>query len=275
MKNRNKLIAAILLVAILTLNHYLDTANNSPSIAIPETHSPKKETTTIFNYLPSSTTQQIIKHNYYTLSYNEKHEQAEWVVYTLDKDNIVYTNFKRPFFIKDPKVKTTSADWKNFKKSGYDKGHLCPAGDRRFSKAAFNETFYTSNVTPQKHNFNAGIWNKLEQKVRYWAKKYDHLYIVTGGVLTDSHYTTIGKEKVSVPNSFFKVILDYTQPEIKAIAFLIPHKESDKPLQNFVVSIDKLEKITGIDFFPELPDAIENKLEASTSYKNWAFRNRK
>ncbi|CAM1344723.1 DNA/RNA non-specific endonuclease [Tenacibaculum amylolyticum] len=270
MKNRNKLIAAILLVAILTLNHYLDTTNDDNSTGIPETLPSKKKTAT-FNYLPSSTTQQIVKHNYYALSYNEKHEQAEWVAYTLDKDDIVNTNFKRPFFIKDPKVKTTSADWKNFKKSGYDKGHLCPAGDRRFSKAAFNETFYTSNVTPQKHNFNAGIWNKLEQKVRYWAKKYDHLYVVTGGVLTDAKYTTIGKENVSVPNSFFKVILDYTQPEIKAIAFLIPHKETDKPLHDFVISIDKLEEITNIDFFPELPDSIENKLEAATDYKNWAF----
>ena len=148
---------------------------------------------------------------------------------------------------------------------------LCPAGDRRFSKNAHDETFYTSNITPQNHNFNAGIWNKLEQKTRYWAKKYKHLYVVTGGVLTDD-LKTIGREKVSVPNQFYKVLLDYTQPEIKAIAFLVPHKESNRPLYEFVVSIDQLERITGIDFFPNLPDAIEDKLEASNSCKNWSFR---
>ena len=224
-----------------------------------------------FNFLPTSTTGQIAHHNGYSLSYNEKHEQAEWVAYSLHKSHITGTNRKRPYFIVDPKVKTKSADWRNYKKSGYDKGHLCPAGDRKYSEAVFNETFYTSNATPQKHDFNAGIWNKLEQKTRYWAKKYDNLYIVTGGILKNN-LKTIGKDKVSVPKEFYKILLDYTEPEIKAIAFLLPHKQSNKPLYNFVVSIDELEKETGIDFFAELPDDIENKLEKSTNYKQWSFR---
>ncbi len=224
-----------------------------------------------FNYLPTSTTSVIIKHNGYQLSYNEQHEQAEWVAYSLNKNDIVYNNFKRPYFINDPKVKTKSANWRSYKKSGYDRGHLCPAGDRRYSKKAHDETFYTSNISPQKHDFNAGVWNRLEQKTRYWAKKYNNLYIVTGGIL-EPNLKTIGKDKVSVPNKFYKIILDYTQPEIKAIAFLIPHKESKSPLYNFVVTIDDIEKLTGIDFFPELPDTIENKLESSNSYKNWSFR---
>lgn len=224
-----------------------------------------------FNYLPTSTTGAIIRHNGYQLSYNEKHEQAEWVAYSLSKSDIIYTKHKRPFFISDPKVKTKSADWRSYKKSGYDKGHLCPAGDKRFSKKAHDETFYTSNISPQKHDFNAGIWNKLEQKTRYWAKKYNHLYVVTGGVLKPN-LKTIGKNKVSVPNQFYKILLDYTKPEIKAIAFLLPHQKSNKPLYSFVVSIDEIEKITGIDFFPNLPNSIETKLEASTNYKNWSFR---
>ena len=224
-----------------------------------------------FDYLPTSTTDVVVKHKGYQLSYNEKHEQAEWVAYTLTKNDIVYTNHKRPFFINDPKVKTKSADWRSYKKSGYDRGHLCPAGDRRVSKFLHDETFYTSNISPQKHEFNAGIWNKLEQKTRYWAKKYNHLYVVTGGVLEDG-LKTIGKNKVSVPKYFYKVLLDYTKPEIKAIAFLMPHKESTKPLYEFVVSIDELERITGIDFFSALPDAVEDKLEANTNYKNWSFK---
>lgn len=224
-----------------------------------------------FNYLPSSTGNQIIKHDYYTLSYSEKHEQAEWVAYELTKNQLSRIHHERPYFTTDTKVNSKSAEWWNYKNSGYDKGHLCPAGDRKFSKKAYDDTFLTSNISPQKHDFNAGIWNRLEQKTRYWAKKYDKLYVITGGVLTDN-LKTIGDEKVSVPTHFYKILLDYTQPEIKAIAFLMPHKESKKPLYEFVVSIDMIEQVTGIDFFAGLPDDLENRLERSDSYKTWSFR---
>lgn len=223
-----------------------------------------------FNYLPTSTTNQIIKHNGYNLSYSEKHEQAEWVAYSLDKKDVVNTDRKRPYFYVDQKVKTKAAHWRSYKKSGYDRGHLCPAGDRKLTKESYNETFLTSNISPQKHDFNSGIWNRLEEQTRYWAKKYNHLFVVTGGVLKGK-MKTIGKDKISVPNQFYKIVLDYTKPEIKAIAFLIPHKDSKRPLYEFVVSIDQLEQLTKIDFFPELPDDIETKLEAANNYKNWSF----
>ncbi|MCO7183805.1 DNA/RNA non-specific endonuclease [Tenacibaculum sp. XPcli2-G] len=269
MSTSRKIKVVITIIALL-VGYWLQQKEEAKNSSEPTTETASNKTNN-FNYFPTSTTGVIIKHNGYQLSYSEKHEQAEWVAYPLDKSDIAYTNRKRPFFIVDPKVKTKSADWRNYKKSGYDKGHLCPAGDRRASKNAHDETFYTSNISPQNHEFNAGIWNKLEQKTRYWAKKYNHLYVVTGGVL-EPDLKTIGKEKVSVPNYFYKVLLDYTQPEIKAIAFLLPHKESSKPLSDFVVSIDELEQKTGIDFFPELPDNIENQLEASANYKNWSFR---
>lgn len=270
MRSKKRFISAIIFIIIL-VGYYIEEQRKSVSTAEVNSELPIKNNKAQ-KLLPTSTTNQIIHHYYYSLSYNEKYEQAEWVAYILNKKDIVYTDFKRPFFIEDPKVKTKSASWKNYKKSGYDKGHLCPAADRKFSKKAFTETFLTSNISPQEHNFNAGIWNRLEQKTRYWAKKYKQLYVVTGGLLNNSHLKTIGKEKVAVPKAFYKILLDYTQPEIKAIAFLIPHKDSNKPLYNFVVSIDELEQKTGIDFFSELPDKLENKLEASTNYKNWSFR---
>lgn len=223
-----------------------------------------------FDYLPSSTTNVIINHQYYTLSYNEKYEQAEWVAYELNTDHLVKTHRKRPYFIQDKKVKTQSADYRNYKKSGYTKGHLLPAGDRKFSKEAYDETFLTSNISPQKADFNGGIWNRLEQKTRYWAAKDKQLFVVTGGILKKG-LKTIGKEKVAVPEQFYKVLLDYSKPKIKAIAFLVPHKNSKAPLYSFVVSIDSLEKLTNIDFFPALPDDLENKLESSSNYKNWSF----
>ena len=225
-----------------------------------------------FNFLPSSTTKQVVKHRYYKLSYNEEKEQPEWVAYKLKPNHLKYIDRRRPFFVKDKQVKTKSADYRNYKNSGFDKGHLCPAGDRRFSKEAFEETFLTSNIAPQNHKFNAGIWNKLEQKTRYWTKKYGDLYVVTGGILTDKNLQTIGREKVAVPKRFYKILLDYNQPEIKAIAFLIPNKDSDIPLYKYTTSIDNIEKLTGIDFFPQLPDSVENQIEAQNDYKKWSFR---
>lgn len=223
-----------------------------------------------FDFLPSSTTNQIIKHDYYTLSYNEEFEQAEWVAYELKKTYIKNNNFRRPFFIEDPKVATGSANWKNYKNSGYDKGHLCPAGDMEFALNAYNDTFFTSNIAPQAHKFNDGIWNRLEQKVRYWAVKYDGIYVITGGILKKSTQS-IGKEKVLVPEYFYKILLDDDQTKFKMIAFLVPNEESNKPLNSFVVSVDRVEKMTGIDFFPRLKDDLESQLEESSDYKNWSF----
>nr|WP_315145327.1 DNA/RNA non-specific endonuclease [uncultured Flavobacterium sp.] len=223
-----------------------------------------------FDYLPTSTTNQIVKHEFYTLSYNEKYEQAEWVAYELKKSYVRSSNFERPYFIEDPKVKTGSADWRNYKKSGYDKGHLCPAGDMEFAVNAYNDTFFTSNISPQKHDFNGGVWNRLEQKVRYWATKYDGVYVITAGVLQPNS-KTIGQEQVLVPNYFYKILLDNSNGQYKMIAFLVANAKSNKPLYEFVVSVDSIEKMTGIDFFPKLDDKTENSLEKNSDYKVWSF----
>ena len=221
-----------------------------------------------FFYLPTSTTGSVIVHNHYALSYSEKHEQAEWVAYELKKEHLSSNEFKRPYFEKDKKVRSTSADWRNYKNSGYDRGHLCPAGDRRFSYDAYEETFLTSNVTPQNHEFNSGIWNDLEQKVRYWAKVNNGVYVVTGGVLSDN-LNTIGYEAVSVPKYFYKIILKEQGEKSKVIAFLFEHQDSDKPLKEFVVPVDQIEQLTGIDFFPKLDDKVEQKIERSAYTKGW------
>ena len=270
---KNKAITYPLLILLVAAILYLLLPSSSNNDNTPDNYSSGKEnknTGNSFNFLPTSTTNQIIQHPYYTLSYSEQHEQAEWVAYELKKEHLTSTNRKRPLFEPDRKVKTKSAHWGNYKNSGYSKGHLLPAGDRKFSQGAYNNTFLTSNISPQKPEFNAGVWNRLEQKVRYWASKERHLYIVTGGILEDG-LNTIGREKVSVPKSYYKVLLDNTQPEVKAIAFLIPHKETKRPLYEFVVSIDHLERITGIDFFPALSDVLEDKLEAGADYKRWSF----
>lgn len=222
----------------------------------------------LFDYLPTSTTGAIYSHSSYSFSYSENHEQSEWVAYVLEKNDLTNLNFQRPFFEQDPLVKTASADWRNYKNSGYDKGHLCPAADRKSSFSDYNETFFTSNISPQKHDFNSGVWNRLEEKVRYWALKYDGLYVVTGGVL-NNNLKSIGKEKVSVPKYFYKVLL--TKDRSRMIGFLVPHQKSNRPIYEFTATVDDIEKMTGIDFFPKLSDTIENELESKSDYKEWSF----
>jgi endonuclease G len=259
-------VAVVILVGIYAYEHYL---NSEAKTEIVETGKLLKENTNAY-FLPTSTTGQVIHHQNYSLSYNESYEQAEWVAYELKASHLSATNHKRPYFEIDNAVKTGAAHWRNYKNSGYDRGHLCPAGDRRFTKEAHDETFLTSNITPQEHEFNAGVWNRLEQKVRYWAKKNDGVSVVTGGVLKEG-LKRIGDEDVAVPNQFYKVILDNTNGKVKMLAFLVPHEDSDLPLYKFVVSVDEVEALTGIDFFPQLEDSIENTLEVSSSYKSWSF----
>lgn len=260
------ILAVILLIAVYSYEHFLEIKEEKVPI---ENGKLVKETTNQY-FLPTSTTNQVVHHQNYSLSYSEKHEQAEWVAYELKANHLSRINYKRPYFEIDNAVKTKAAHWRNYKKSGYDKGHLCPAGDRRFTKTAHDETFLTSNISPQKHSFNAGIWNRLEQKVRYWAKKNNGVFVVTGGVL-ENNLKTIGSENVAVPKQFYKIILDNTKGKIKILAFLVPHKESNLPLYKFVVPVDTIETLTGIDFFPELDNKIEDVLEASSAYKNWSF----
>jgi endonuclease G len=151
----------------------------------------------------------------------------------------------------------------------YDRGHLCSAEDMSFSQEATDTTFYMSNMTPQIGSFNRGIWKKLEMKVRDWVKKYKELYVVSGAVLKNG-LPKIGPNKdISVPMQFYKVILVITKTDKKMIAFLFPHRKSDAALATFAVPVDSIEKITGIDFFPALPNELEKELESKVVLDGW------
>ena len=253
----------VLFMLLLSCRNTLEPAANSTIRTAPASNNDIANAE--FDFLPKSTSNQIVEHEFYTLSYNETFEQADWVAYFLDGRKS-QNRFERPFFEQDPLVKTGSADWKNYKKSGYDKGHLCPAGDMKFSETAFNDTFFTSNISPQRHDFNEGIWNRLEQKTRYCAIKHKGIYIVTAGVL-DRNLDAIGHEDVAVPKCFYKIL--FRKSDQKMIGFLVPHKDSDRPLYDFVVSVNQIEQMTGLDFFPKLDDSIEEKMEANSDWKAW------
>ena len=223
-----------------------------------------------FNYLPKfSKSDQVIQHSYYTLKYDEDHEQASWVAYKLTNYNLLNPKTDRKDnFRSDPEVSTGSASLKDYKGSGYDRGHLAPAADFKWSSTAMSESFYMSNMSPQDPSFNRGIWKNLESAVRNWAIDNDEIYIVTGAVLNDV-IGRIGSNKVSIPSEYYKVILDYQEPDFKGIGIIMPNQKGDASLSTYAVSIDHVEKITGIDFFPALPDKIEQNIENSFNTSDW------
>ena len=215
--------------------------------------------------------QQVVKHLGYTLSYNETTEQPSWTYYVLTSANYA-GKFSRDQadaeFQPDPDVKTGSAELQDYRGSGYDRGHLVPAGDMKLNLAAYAESFYLSNMSPQVNACNTGVWRRIEEKVRRWQKRDRVLYVVTGPVVKPG-YETIGPNRVAVPAEYYKVVLDMQPPVVKMIGFLVPNKGSKLSIEKFCVSVDKIEAETGLDFFPRLDDKVERRLEAGNDIKTW------
>lgn len=212
---------------------------------------------------------QIIEHDYFTLKYNEKNEQADWVAYKLSGSNLQRASYKRKDNFKpDPDVKSKSAHPNDYKGSGYDRGHLAPAADFTWTESGLDETFYMSNMSPQVPGFNRGIWKKLESEVRSWATENNMVYVVTGPVYVEKS-EKIGKNKVAIPDKYYKVILELDGTEKKGIAFILDNEKSSMPLSEFAMSIDDAERILDMDFFPAIPDKLEEKIEREYSYASW------
>lgn len=211
---------------------------------------------------------QWVDHQAFQLEYAEEHEQARWVAYTLTKSKARGGYQRSNNFHRDYKISTHSAHHSDYKGSGYDRGHLAPAGDMAWSAASMSRSFLYSNISPQRPGFNRGIWKRLESKVRAWALLYDSLYIATGPVLT-SALPKIGPNQVSVPAYYYKAILHYNGYQARGIAFLLPARNSRLHLKSFALSIDSLEAITKIDFFPALPDRLEKEVEARLCKSCW------
>ena len=228
----------------------------------------KNERIISYSLLPAKSSNQVIEHKYYTLSYSEKDEQAEWVAYKLTNDNSNKKIKRKSYFRIDPKVESGSSELIDYYKSGYDRGHLAPAGSMRVNDVSMSESFYMSNISPQKPKFNQGVWKRLENRVRYWASIYDSLYVVTGPVLSKP-IDIIGTNSVTVPRAFYKTLVGFKEEKIKAIAFIIPNLKSNKSIYSYSVSVDNVEKITNINFYSNFPDSVENKIEANSDIKIW------
>lgn len=218
---------------------------------------------------PKGTPEQILERTGYVASYNKTNLLPNWVAWHLTAERTEGSAKRSGVdFAEDTEVPEPRAtDW-DYYNSGYDRGHMCPAADNKWSKKAMEESFLFTNMCPQNGNLNRGDWNEMEMACRKWAKKYGDLYIVCGPILYKGKHKTIGKNKVVVPEAFFKVVLR-TGDDPQAIGFIYKNTSGNRPKDSYVNTVDEVERITGIDFFPSLPDDVEKKVEAECDLGLW------
>jgi len=209
------------------------------------------------------------KHIGYITSYNHIHEQANWVAYTLSPQKLMGVVERSNKFSPDPLIAPETANTHDYTKSGFDRGHLAPAADMKYSETAMRECFYLSNISPQAPKFNRGIWKKLEEKVRDWASKTNQIFIVTGPILNNHLVNKIGREhQITVPEYFFKAVVD-TNKMGNGIAFVMKNQGSQLPLKTFAITIDSLEHLTGRNFYFQIPQKKQEKIEKTVHFEHW------
>ncbi len=219
--------------------------------------------TKIDEFFPASTSNQIVRYTSINLAYDEGSEQAIWVCYLLTKNHLENPVCKRSNrFKSDPNIYSKSASPKDYYKTGYDRGHLAPAADMLWEKTAMQESFYMSNMSPQKPGFNRGAWKKLESRVRNIALIEDSIIIITGPLFLDT-IESIGENKVLVPSHYYKAVIDISSPRLGGVAFIMPNRNTKLPLEKFAVTIDSLELVSGLNLMEPLPDDLELQLESS------------
>lgn len=214
----------------------------------------------------------IVERQGYAIGYDISHKQARWVSYSLDRHKATARVTKRKdYFEPDSKLGEDSATLADYKRSGYDRGHLCPAADQNWSTNTMIESFLMSNMSPQVGEFNRGVWRELELWVREQAIVETNIFIYTGPIFSTNHMVkTIGPSKVTVPVSYYKVILDETEPK-KMIGFVLSNQGTSEPYSNFVCTVREVERLTGLNFFSNMSTNEQERLETSIVPSNWGL----
>lgn len=240
--------------------------NNEPQTDVSLQIPLGKDLETAVSLVPRQ--EQIIRHSGYTVSYNKDLKIPNWVSYELTREETKGKEKRGNRFIADPLVTGPIATNADYTRSGYDKGHMAPAADMKWSPEAMKESFYFSNMCPQHPQLNRRGWKNLEEKIRDWAIADSAIIIICGPIINQSS-RTIGKNKVAVPERFFKVVLSPFVKPVRGIGFLFNNRQAVEPLSTYAVTIDSIEKLTNMDFFSPLPDEIENEVEANADYYQW------
>lgn len=213
-------------------------------------------------------TEALLHNTGYVVSHNNQKKVPYWVSYHMQEDYLWRKVERTDDFRPDARLpEAQRAELSDYRHSGYDRGHMVPADDMARSAQTMSESFLLSNITPQiGPGFNSGIWSSLENKAQKWTAERGHVWVIAGPLFLENYYV-IGNG-VAVPTHFFKIIASYSSENesMDAIAFLLPHaRNHGEALPQFITSIDKIEEVSGLDFFHELDDPIEVALESQAS----------
>lgn len=210
----------------------------------------------------------LLNRSSFAIGYNYKSRQPMWVCYVLTSNQLNMPKLRRKNkFSIDPDIGLNPVKPAEYRKTGYDRGHLAPAADMSYAELPMKHSFYMSNMSPQIPGFNRGIWKRLELQIRRWAQQEERLCIITGPLFLSGKAASIGNS-IPVPDAFFKIILDLTPPH-KMIGFVIPNDTTKKRLKSFAVTVDLVENLTGFNFFAGFPG--EAELENRVDERLWAF----
>lgn len=218
--------------------------------------------------LPEGLSEQIKEYAGFTVSFNKDNHTPNYVTWELLGSEVSGDYDRSDYFWQDNDIIGCPA-YKDYTNSGYDRGHMCPAADQKWSEQAMWDSFVMANMCPQIHDLNAGAWLTLENKERQWAKRDSAIYIIAGPIYEGNAQKRIGNVGVRVPDGFFKVFLAPYIQKPRAIAFVYPNQPAPGNMQSYAMSVDDLEEILGFDFFSALPDSIENKIESKFSFTEW------
>ena len=215
--------------------------------------------------------EQMLKRVGYITSYNNQTKNANWVAWKLTREHVdgPFSRKGVPYY-EDMEVEGGRQELSDWYNTGLpiDHGHLCPAGDNKWSRDAMHQSFLLTNMCPQNSTLNQNNWEYLERRCRGWAKHYGEVYIATGPIFYSDDYATMGANKVGVPDAFFKVVLRLGKKP-QAMGFIYKNDGEGHPLDYYLLSVDEVEKVTGMDFFYNLPDDIEDVVESSSDLRKW------
>lgn len=259
--------AGIVTIGKVTINGGM-TSHSTKTTKTAQYIDPCKEYNEIGLPIMSKKSLLLVRKDYVT-SYNEETKTPYWVQWHLTRERASGT-IKRPdyAFHEDLEVPPPRADIFDYRASGYDRGHMCPAGDNKHDEESMYESFLLTNICPQNRQLNSGLWNDIEMQCRVWAKKYGSLYIVTGPIYLQTEHKTIGKNQIVVPEAFFKAII-CLEPTPKGIAFVCRNTDGKRKKDFYVNTIEEVERITGITLFPNLDIKTANEVKKKADLKSW------
>jgi len=241
--------------------------------AIPSNSAKPKNEIQIKLELPAfSNSEDIVSHIGFTASYNHEMLIPNWVAYELTAEECEGTQKGKESFCWDPDLKGRQPNREDYKNDEqWDRGHMAPKADMKWSVQAYEESYFLSNVCPQNRTFNSGSWASTEKFARRIARKYGRAYIVCGPIVNIKQYGTLGIPKIVIPDAFFKAVLIKKESSYSAIAFIMKNKPVTQNLKECSMSVDELEAIIGVDLFNNLSSSIQKEIESTVTYSDWGI----